>query len=90
MSIDIKALDGVMFEVTITAPTRTAHIVTVSDAYYQTLTRGTMSKEQLIAFSFDFLLAREPGTSILARFELPVIAHYFPEYEAIIKAACTP
>ena len=49
-----------------------------------------MSKEQLIAFSFDFLLAREPGTSILARFELPVIAHYFPEYEAIIKAACMP
>ena len=56
MSIGIKALDGVTFEVTITAPTRTAHIVTVSDAYYQTLTRGTMSKEQLIAFSFDFLL----------------------------------
>ena len=90
MTIDIKALDGVTFDVTITTSTRTSHVVTVSDAYHQTLTGGTISKEQLIAFSFDFLLAREPGTSILARFELPLIARYFPEYEASVKAACTP
>ena len=90
MSIDIRTQNNNSFEITIAASIQTSHIVTVSDDYYQTLTKGVISKEQLIAFSFDFLLAREPDTSILARFELPVIARYFPEYEASVKAACTP
>jgi hypothetical protein len=88
MSIDIKAQSEVTFAVTITASTRTSHIVTVSDEYHHTLTKGVISKEQLVALSFDFLLAREPNTSILAYFELPVIARYFPEYETDIVALC--
>ncbi|ADE40314.1 hypothetical protein [Candidatus Puniceispirillum marinum] len=88
MSIDIKAQSDVTFAVTITASTRTSHIVTVSDEYHHTLTKGVISKEQLVALSFDFLLAREPNTSILACFELPVIARYFPEYESDIVALC--
>ena len=31
--------------------------------------------------SFEFLLEREPKESILARFDLSVIARYFPEYD---------
>ena len=88
MSIDIKAQSDITFVVTVTASSPTTHIVSVSDAYHKTLTKGAISKEQLIAFSFDFLLAREPNTSILARFELPVIALYFPEYETDIVALC--
>ena len=92
MSIDIKAQTDVIFAVTVTgtgtASTHTTHIVTVSDDYHYTLTKDVISKEQLIALSFDFLLAREPNTSILARFELPVIARYFPEYETDIIALC--
>lgn len=98
MSIDIKAQTDVTFAVTVTvtvtgtgtvsASTHTTHIVTVSDDYHYTLTKGVISKEQLIALSFDFLLAREANTSILARFELPVIARYFPEYETDIVALC--
>lgn len=34
----------------------------------------------LLEESFRFLLEREPKESILASFELPVIARYFPEY----------
>ena len=41
--------------------------------------------EQLVRRSFDFLLEREPNTSILRQFELPVIARYFPEYERVIR-----
>ncbi|WP_438996154.1 hypothetical protein [Candidatus Puniceispirillum sp.] len=96
MSIDIKAQTDVTFAVTgtvtgtgtVSASTHTTHIVTVSDDYHYTLTKGVISKEQLIALSFDFLLAREPNISILARFELPVIARYFPEYETDIVALC--
>jgi len=90
MSIDIKTQNNNTFEVTVGASIQTSHIVTISDDYYQTLTNGLISKEKLIAFSFDFLLAREPNTSILANFELSVIAHYFPEYEAEVAAFCQP
>jgi hypothetical protein len=34
--------------------------------------------------SFDFLLEREPSTSILSSFSLEQIGHYFPEYPAVI------
>ena len=37
--------------------------------------------EELVQRSFEFLLEREPNTSILRRFDLPVIGKYFPEYE---------
>jgi hypothetical protein len=37
--------------------------------------------EDLVARSFDFLLRREPATSILRTFDLAVIERYFPEYE---------
>jgi len=36
---------------------------------------------RLIEESFRFLLEREPNTSILSTFDLPVIGRYFPEYE---------
>jgi len=32
--------------------------------------------------AFQFLLEREPNTAILKTFDLPDIAHYFPEFEA--------
>jgi hypothetical protein len=36
--------------------------------------------------SFEFLLEREPNTSILRSFELGVTAGYFPEYERTIRS----
>jgi len=41
--------------------------------------------ERLVRESFAFLLEREPPTSILRRFDLSVIASYFPEYPAEIR-----
>ena len=40
--------------------------------------------ERLLEASFQFLLAREPASSILSRFALPVIERYFPEYPRVI------
>jgi hypothetical protein len=41
--------------------------------------------ERLVRETFAFLLEREPRSSILARFDLPVVARYFPEYPAEIR-----
>jgi hypothetical protein len=35
---------------------------------------------ELVRRSFEFLLAREPNTSILREFTLSTIEQYFPEY----------
>jgi hypothetical protein len=43
-----------------------------------------VTREELIRRSFEFLLEREPKDAILRAFDLPVIARYFPEYEAEI------
>jgi hypothetical protein len=41
--------------------------------------------ERLLEASFVFLLEREPASSILSRFALPVIERYFPEYPRVIR-----
>jgi hypothetical protein len=59
----------------------TEHTVELSKDYFEKLTSGNASEEELIEESFDFLLEREPASSILPRFDLPTISRYFPEYE---------
>ena len=61
--------------------TETTHRVHMSQAYFRQLCGGTVTHEWVIVQSFRFLLEREPNTSILREFDLPVIADYFPEYE---------
>lgn len=80
-----KAKEG-EFRVTVTeAGSHSSHRVTLTPDYYQKLTGGRISAEELVRRSFEFLLAREPKESILSQFDLPVIARYFPEYEREIK-----
>lgn len=74
------------FEVTIRDSRLTSHIVTLSQDYYEKLTAGSVSADELIEASFEFLLAREPNTSILPEFDLKVISDYFPAYEREMKS----
>ena len=64
---------------------KTEHTVTLDDEYYQNLTDGEITKEELIRRSFGFLLERESKESIFSRFNLKIIKNYFPEYEGKIK-----
>jgi hypothetical protein len=64
---------------------RTRHVVTVDEGYYEKLTQKMITKEELIKRSFEFLLKRESKESILSRFNLKVIKRYFPEYEGKVK-----
>lgn len=82
--ITVLKINDTTFEVTVKGRRVTTHKVTVTPAYYEQLTGGRVPIEVLIEKSFDFLLAREPNTSILRSFDLPVIGRYFPEYERVI------
>jgi hypothetical protein len=83
--ITVEKITDTTFSVTVESNTKTTHEVTVNPSYYQKLTAGRVSPEILIKKSFEFLLEREPNTSILRSFDLTVINQYFPEYENIIR-----
>jgi hypothetical protein len=85
MTIVVEKTDETTFKVTVTAGMTTTHTVTVSADVYEKLTGGAVPAETLVEKSFEFLLARESNTSILSRFDLPVISRYFPEYESKIR-----
>ena len=78
----IEKLNEDVFKVTVLGNLTTQHEVTVTDIAYQHLTSGRTTKEELLDFSFKFLLEREPNTSILSKFSITVISQYFPEYES--------
>ena len=84
--ISVHELEEDRFRVDVEGSAPTSHEVIVSDEYHQRLTAGHISKVQLVERSFQFLLEREPNTSILPRFDLPVIGHYFPDYERVMRA----
>jgi hypothetical protein len=85
MPITIEKMNETTFKVTVADRTVTTHLVTVAPEYWQKLTGGTVSAEKLVEKSFEFLLDREPNTSILGAFDLPLIGRYFPEYEKTIR-----
>ena len=85
MEILIKKNDKNTFAVFIESSLNSNHIVTLNDDTYFEMTKGIKSKEELILFSFKFLLERENNTSILSNFNLETIQNYFPEYKNEIK-----
>ena len=83
--IKVHHLSGDEYEVKVGGTTQTTHRVTLRDADRQRLGGKDVSAERLVEESFRFLLEREPNTSILSGFALPVIRRYFPEYEGEIR-----
>ena len=77
------------YEVTVQTNTITTHIVSLSDEVHKNLTNNKVTKEELLDFSFKFLLDREPNTLILSSFELIVISRYFSDYEESVKKWCS-
>ena len=76
MSVSIKKLSDDVFEVTVAKTSTTTHTVTVTDQSLTDLTDDNATKTQLLEFSFNFLLDREPNTSILSSFDINVISKY--------------
>ena len=61
--------------------TQTTHAVTLARDLLARLAPGE-SPEDFVRRCFAFLLEREPKESILKRFDVAVIGHYFPEFES--------
>ena len=85
MSVSIKILSNNEYEVTVKSKTVTTHLVTLSDEVHKNLTNEKVTKEELLNYSFKFLLDREPNTLILSFFELMVISRYFSDYEKSVE-----
>jgi len=82
--IVVKHLAGDEWMVNVQGAVMTHHRVRVTKADLDRLSEGR-SAEDLLQESFRFLLERESNTSILGSFDLPLIGHYFPEYEREIR-----
>jgi|TARA_Y100000992_G_scaffold99103_1_gene64127 hypothetical protein len=85
----ITELSKDKFEITVKADQLTKHVVSVTDQMLLNLTNNKISKEELLNFSFNFLLEREPNTSILSKFDIIVISKYFPEYISKVENYCS-
>ena len=72
--------DGVFYVVVSEGGGETRHEVTLASADLARLAPGA-DAAALIQAAFAFLLDREPKEAILPRFDLSVIARYFPEFE---------
>ena len=88
MSISIKKIGDDLFEVTVAKTATTTHGVTVTDQSLTDLADNNVTKTQLLEFSFEFLLEREPNTSILSSFDINVISKYFSDYREEVRRWC--
>ena len=88
MSIAIRKLSDDVFKVTVTETSTTTHTVTVTDQSLTDPTDDKVTKTQLLKFSFNFLLDREPNTSILSSFDINVISKYFSDYRDKVRRWC--
>jgi len=83
--ISVEAIDNNSFKVSVTKDSTTEHIVLLNDRFHQDVSNNKLTKTELIAKSFEFLLKRESNQSILKKFNLEIISQYFPEYIDEIK-----
>ena len=73
------------FKVVVTQKGTTEHHVTASKDFLDQFTKYNISPENIVRHSFEFLLDREPNTSILRKFDITIISNYFPEYTETVK-----
>jgi hypothetical protein len=59
---------------------QTSHRVSVPESLIKELELPEDDLERVVRESFDFLLEREPASSVMSEFSLDVISRYFPEY----------
>ncbi len=79
--ISASLVDANTYEVVVSGDTETVHRVRMSPDYYRKLSGAQFTHEWVLIQAFQFLLEREPNTSILKEFDLSVINRYFPEFE---------
>ncbi|MDI4655836.1 hypothetical protein [Xanthobacter autotrophicus] len=83
--------DPLKFEVVVRDTAgETRHVVTMAPATYQELTAGRCTPAKCVEATFRFLLDREPKEQILARFDMAVVPHYYPDFVAKLPNYLAP
>ena len=88
ISIELKNEHDAAWDFTVTVSDETSsttHAATLDKDYWRELTDEHEPPADFVKRSFGFLLSREPKESILRKFNIRVIANYFPEYEEEIR-----
>lgn len=57
------------------------YAVTLSFQDYDLWSRGRVSPSRVVESAFKYLLANEPATSIMSKFDCSVIRRYFPKVD---------
>lgn len=57
------------------------YAVTLSFQDYDLWSRGRVAPSRVIEAAFDFLLANEPASAIMSKFDCSVIRRYFPKVD---------
>ena len=88
MTISIIKQNEDVFTVKVANDVSTSHTVTITNQSLTDLTDNNVTKAKLLEFSFNFLLQREPNTSILSSFDINVISRYFSDYRDEVRRWC--
>ena len=56
--------------------------VTLSWSDYDLWSRGRVAPQKVVKAAFEFLLSKEPASSILSTFDCSIIRRYFPEVDS--------
>ena len=67
----------------------TGHKVRLPRAFLDDLLLTDVDEELIVRETFDFLLEREPATSILPEFSLEDVSRYFPEFPEELQRRLT-
>lgn len=57
------------------------YMVTLSWPDYDLWSHGRVAPEKVVRAAFEFLLTKEPASSILSKFDCSLIRRYFPEVD---------
>ena len=83
ISVQIVSPDN--FKVIVSQKNTTEHYVTANKDFLSQFSKYNLSPEDIVKYSFEFLLDREPNTSILKKFDITLISNYFPDFTKTIK-----
>lgn len=84
VEVDVQRLESERFGVTIVEDgSKSVHEVTATKKEVDLLC-SDCEPERVVEASIRFLLDREPKESIMSRFDLDVIATFFPDYPTAI------
>jgi hypothetical protein len=67
----------------------TGHKVRLPEGFLDDLMLGGVDREVIVRETIDFLLEREPATSILPEFSLVDVSRYFPEFPEELQRRLT-